>query len=73
MPGVLLNVQVPPLQETIVSVPLLRTAVTLPVPLIVIVRVGEASVKDVCACNPERLPVAVRVNVMEMSCESGEN
>jgi hypothetical protein len=55
------------------SVPLLRVAVTLPLPLIVIVSVGAPSVNVVCAWNPEVWPVAVSVNVMEMSCESGEN
>ena len=31
------------------------------------------SVNVVCACNPEVPPVAVRVNLMSTSCESGEN
>ena len=61
------------MQELICSVPLLRMPVTLPLPVMVIVSVGAPSVNVVCACNPEVPPIAVRVNVMEISCASGEN
>ena len=49
-----------PAQEAMVAVPLLRVMATLPVPLTVTVVVGVASVKIVCACNPELSPAAVK-------------